>query len=520
MNGIFGTLVVGTSRLMAADGERSSPGVTDDFWYTPAGSNTPAGIRVTPEIAMKASAVYSCVSLIATVVASLDLRMYQQTTLGLTEATNHPVNDLIRFQANKRDTAVEFWEFMLFQAALADEAVAEILPGARGSVDQLRPLMPGRYRRQTMRDYSVRYEYDDPLTGTRRILLQDEVFRVPGPSINAYANPSSVDLAADAIALGLAADQYAARVFSNKVNFGGFFTTPGPMSEDAQKNFLAGITERFTGNSNFHRPGILQGGIKFEKASMDAQEAQLTEARKWQLGEVARRWHIPYSYIGLADGLTKSNVEQQALDFKNITLIPWTNRVVQSIRRDLVIATTAFVAMYDFDSLLQGDSAARGEYAAKALGSGGGRAWLSQNEVRESQGWNRIADPKYDQIPDTNSNAATQQTKAASAAAGGDTVEACVQTLVTKECTAIRKALMRFADDFEAFRKWVGAFYSGHVSTVVKALDIPHDVAKSYCAGCREQVLAANDVNGLLDRREETGAAEILTALAEWKVAA
>jgi HK97 family phage portal protein len=515
---IFGALKSGTSRLMAADGGvPPPPGPTSDFWYQPVGNRTAAGIRVTEEVAWRSSAVYSCVSLIATVVASLDLRMYKKTALGLIEAANHPVNDLIRFQANIRDTAVEFWEFMLFQAVLSNEAVAEIIPGKLGSVDQLRPLMPGKFRRVTLKDYSVRYEYDDPLSNQKRTLLQEEVFRVPGPSINAYANPSSIDLAADAVALGIASDQYAARVFSNALNIGGFFVHPAKVSEEGAKNFIKSAMERFSGAANFHRPMLLQEGIKYEKASMNASEAQMTEARKWQLGEIARRFHVPYSYLGLTDGLTKSNVEQQSLDFKNITLIPWTTRIVQAIRRDLIDAKGSYEAAYDFDSLLQGDSAARGEYSAKSLGSGGGRAWLSQNDVREREGYPRIADPKYDQIPDTNSTPTAQPAKDKAALSDGTSIESRVQSLVTKECTAIRKAVMRFADDVDAFRKWTAAFYSGHVSSTMEALEIDRDTAKSYCAGCRDQVLTANDVNGLLDRREESGAKEILTALAEWK---
>jgi HK97 family phage portal protein len=526
VNGIFGTMMAGTSRLFAADGgEKSSPGPTDDFWYVPLGTDTPSAIRVTPEIAMKASAVYSCVSLIATVVASLDLRMYSYADTALKDGfvpkPNHPLEELIRYQANNRDTAVEFWEFMLFQAVLGNastcgEAVAEIIPGARGAVDQLRPLLSQRLRRSTMRDYSVRYEYDDPLTNSRRVLLQDEVFRVPGPSIDAYANPTSVDMAADAIALGIAADTYAARVFSNKVNFGGFITHPGKMGEEGQTNFMKALMERFAGPQNFHRPILLQEGMKFEKASMDAQEAQLTEARKWQLMEVARRWHVPYTYIGLTDGMTKANVEQQALDFKNICLIPWTTRICQSIRRDLVVAKDAFFAAYDFDSLLQGDSAAIAAFATAMTGSGGGKQILTQNEVRVRVGYNRIENPEYDKL--TTDSAKLNSPKASPGAQIEDqTTEARVARLVSKECAAIRKAVTRFADDEDAFRKAVSAFYSGHVSAAMTTLEIDRDTARAYCAGARDQVLAADEVVELLDAREESGAAEIIAALKEWK---
>jgi hypothetical protein len=89
--------------------------------------------------------------------------------------------------------------------------------------------------------------------------------------------------------------------------------------------------------------------------------------------------------------------------------------------------------------------------------------------------------------------------------------------LVNKECTAIRRAQMRFAGDHEAFREWAAAFYGGHRSAVVSALGIPLQAARKYCDFQRDELLAANDIDGLLVRREEKAVALIAAAIKNWK---
>jgi len=262
---------------------------------------------------------------------------------------------------------------------------------------------------------------------------------------------------------------------------------------------------RFAGVGNAHRPIVLQEGMKVEKVSQTAEQAQLLEARKWQIGEVARYWRIPLHMLGIYDGATHSNVEQQALDLVKYTLRPWVRRIELAIRRDLITAKQLYVAEFDMEGLLRGDAASRAEYYAKALGSGGHPAWLTPNEIRRLEGYN--PKPGGDDLPTPANAAQAGQPRAA------DAGRQAVGRLVAKEIAAIRKASMRFAADPDAFRKWVDAFYGGHVADAMRALNLPREAAKAYCAHAAGAVKAANDVAGLLDRWDEMRVAEVLAAL-------
>lgn len=493
---------------------------SDDFWYQSAMQTSQAGIVVTPDVALKASAVFACVKVIAETVASLPLAMHRENSSGgKVPAPDHPLDELIRFQPNNIQTAIEFWEGLLLCAALRGTGYAEIIPGRRGAVDQLKPLLTEHVSPEKLMDGSLRFRITD-MRGGSRVLLQEEVLRIPGLSTNGVTGLNAVELAADEIGLGMAADAYASRVFSNKLNIGGFLIHPGKISPEAVKGLTQRLTEKFAGIGNAHRPMILQEGFKFEPATMDAKDAQLTEARKWQITMIAMRWRIPLFMLGIEQ--KDSSSEQLALDFVKYTVRPWVRRIEQAIRRDLIVQKNRYVAKFNIDALLRGDSTTRADYFSKALGSGGSPAWLTQNEVRILDGFNPIKDKRADTLgvgtnPRTDEPAKMTAERIEAPATDTPKIEPPkpdpytrrAEQLAGKEIKAVRKASMRFADDRDALETWVKSFYGGHVSCVMEVLEIEKHPARAYCEFQRDKLLSAEDFEAVLVKWEKELAAEI-----------
>ncbi len=502
-------------RASSDDDRVEIPPDDDDFWYGETGAKTAASIRVTPDLALKSAALYTVVRVLAETIATTSCRMRMDTPKGPLDAPDHPLDELIRYQPNRINTAVEFWEMMILHAALRGVGYAEIVPGPRGAVDQLIPLHRDRVQEELLSDGSLRFKVTNPHTGGTRILLQEEMFRIPGISSDGIKGLRAVDLAAEDIGLGMAADEYAARVFSNKMNIGGYLVHPGKLSKAAQKNLITALMRRFAGASNSHRPMLLQEGVKFERATMDAKDAQLLEARKWQVTLIAMRFRMPLHMLGIYDGATHSNVEQQALDLVRYTLRPWCKRIEQAIRRDLIVAKGKYFAEFNLETLLRGDWKARAEYFAKARGSGGHRPWLTGNEVRRIEGFPDI-DGEDDLDPPINMQVGNVREEEEAQAPLLDRAAA----LIRKENAAIRKALMRFGADADAFRTWTDAFYGGHVSSVMTALGISKDAARAYCTFQKNELLQANDTEGLLDRREDSTPAQLARTIEQNSVKA
>lgn len=507
------------------------PGEDDDYWYGPAGKKSASGIKVTADLALKSSALFACVKVLSETMASLPFAMNRKLPLGgSVPAPEHPLDELIRYQPNTIQTAVEFWETVILHAALRGTGYAEIVPGPRGAVDQLISLHTDRVTPEWVKDGTragfLRFKVTNPHTNVTRILLQEEVLRIPGLSSDGMTGLRAVDIAGEAIGVGMAADQYAARVFSNNLNIGGFLSSQKKMSAEAQRRLISKLMEKFATPGNFHRPMILQDGIKFEAASMKASEAQLLEARKWQISEIARFFRIPLHMLGVDDQTNRSTVEEQSINFVKYTIRPWARRIEQAVRRDLIIATKNYEAKFNLDALERGNLQARSEFWSKALGEGGNRpGWMSVNEVRIAEGLNPI-DEAWAWLVPQGKNAADPVhagdqaaiEAAATPAIEDKSPEARAERLARKENKAFSKALVRHAGDPDSMRDWIKAFYGGHVSCVMEILDLRKNEAKVYCDFQKKEALEANDWPALLERREEELAGTISAVLKKFGV--
>nr|WP_244772888.1 phage portal protein [Alysiella crassa]UOP05884.1 phage portal protein [Alysiella crassa] len=54
--------------------------------------------------------------------------------------------------------------------------------------------------------------------------------------------------------------------------------------------------------------------------------------------------------------------------------------------------------------ILRGSPEEQAAYFSKALGSGGAKGWLTQNEVREKTDFPRMDDPEADKLPQQNNS--------------------------------------------------------------------------------------------------------------------
>jgi len=526
--------VLGSIGLQPRAADQGVPGPGADYWYEEYAAPNAAGIKVTADSALKVAAVFRSVTILADTLSTLRLGMYKlripgQIDGGMDPVPNHPLNDVIAIAPNREHTPAEFWGMMVFHAALRGEAYAEIKPGPRGAVDRLVPLHPDNVKPLRAADGTPRYEVTDAVTRVRRTLLQEEIFHFCGLKEDGFRGLKNIDLASETIALLTAADQYAARVFSNNLNMGGFVTVPGKLSKEAAQNFVQRLTQRFTGAANSHRPMLLTEGGSYVQASMKANEAQLLEARKWQIGEVGRYWGIPLHMLMVDDQTNRATVEEQSINFVRYTIRPLAEKIEQAIRRDLILVPRIYVAVFNLDELERGNMAARADYLAKMTGSGGSAAILTVNEARASEGYNPSDDPDADKLAKgTNTTLAPAQQPQTDKPSDEDDRVGAVQprsaeyvvrlgaeAMARKEVAVLRRLAVRHADDREAFRAAVRAFYGGFVSDVMRRLGVTKDQAKTWCKARSARIGGANDVAAAIDALEEEIDAEQATAPGE-----
>jgi phage portal protein BeeE len=107
--------------------------------------------------------------------------------------------------------------------------------------------------------------------------------------------------------------------------------------------------------------------------------------------------------VGQSDkAATYASAEQMFLAHVVHTLMPWYQRIEQSADVNLLSEeqrNAGFYTKLNPNALMRGAATDRAEYYAKGLGSGGGKGWLTQNDVRSFEDMDKSDDPKADELP-------------------------------------------------------------------------------------------------------------------------
>ena len=357
-------------------------------WWGSGGA-TAAGVNVTPDVAMRQSAVFACVRVLAETLAAVPLKVYRRLDpRGKEVDRDHRLWTILHDRPNAWQTSFEFREMLMGHVALRGNGYAEIIATGGDPVAQLVPLHPDRVMPfQSVPGGQLAYRYT-PLEGASRIILQEEMFHVRGLSSDGIVGLSPIALHRETIGSAIAAQEYSARFMANDSTPLGVVEMPKTFgSEDDRKAWIKSWQEAHSG-VNRGRVAVLEDGMEYKTIGMTHTDAQYIESRKLDDQQIARIFRIQPHKIGILDNATFSNIEHQGLEFLTDTMMPWFVRWEQAIHRDLFTegGRRTHFAAFDLKAFMRGDSKARSAFYASARQWG----WMSANDIRELEDMNPI----------------------------------------------------------------------------------------------------------------------------------
>jgi len=354
-------------------------------WFG-AGSYANSGVSVTADTAMRVTAVFRAVALLAGTYASLPVsvdRIMEDDALE-TDKT-HPLYDVIVYQPNKWQTSFEWREMMAAHFALRGACYSEIISSGKRAVDQLIPLHPDRVTPFRAPDGKIAFGYT-PFDGPQRIILQEEMHWMHFMTGDGFKPISPIRYCREAVGLAMATEEHAARLFSNGAKPSGVLKMPGHFKDKvAFENFKKQWNETHGGLSNTNKVAILEDGLEWQNIGMTSDDAQFLETRNLQISEIARIFGVPPHKIFELQRSTNNNIEHQGIEFVTDTVRPGCVRWEQAMQRDLFFGKRTHCVQFDMDGLMRGDSAARAAFNSSSLQNG----VKSRNEVRRAEGLNR-----------------------------------------------------------------------------------------------------------------------------------
>jgi len=108
---------------------------------------------------------------------------------------------------------------------------------------------------------------------------------------------------------GLNIQTQSVRLFNNNAQPGGILTAPDAIGEETAERIKQQWDERF-GGRNYGKVAVLGDGLKFERFSLTAVEAQLIEQLKWSAETVCSTYHVPPYKIGVGQRPSYASASQ------------------------------------------------------------------------------------------------------------------------------------------------------------------------------------------------------------------
>jgi HK97 family phage portal protein len=370
------------------------------------GASSSAGMTVTAVSAMRVAAVFACVQKIAGAIATLPLYVYR--TDGDVKA-RLPKDDLwykLNESPSPMWTAASHWESVSANQLLRGDSYALPSYSNNGTLLSILPLPWGIVSPIRNPDGHTRYYLNLVEFGMGQKWVEpSEILHFPGFGFNGLHSMSVISYAArNAVGNALAMDDYSGKFFANGAHPSSVIKAAGKMNPEQIAALQAAFAAKYSGLDNAHRlPMVLTEGLDMKEVSINAQDAQLLEARKFQVIDIARAFGVPPHMIGETSASTSwgSGIESMSRGFVTYTLQPHLVRIEQELNRKLFPRNTGKFVQFDRDALIEGDSAAQAAYNRAALGGPGtGQGWMTLNEVRKSKGMapvvggDKIFDPR------------------------------------------------------------------------------------------------------------------------------
>ena len=349
-------------------------------------SKNRASGAITAMTALSVTTVLACCDAIATSVAMPDLHVMRDLGEGKKEkATNETAYRLLHRRPNEFQTAYEFREQLTFHAVLCGMGIAIPTYDMNGRVSELIPVMPGSWIRDSPSRYTETYTISDEF-GAIGKFNHDDLFIIRNRSYNRVEGLESVKLAAEAIRLSIAAEENVSLLQQNAGKPGGIIKAPTKLSPDAILR-LRELWGRGTTGENAYKTRVLDNGLDYTNPVMTAIDQQVLENRKFQVEEICRAFMVfPQIVMHTAKTATFASAEAFFDGHNRLTAGKWQKIWCEKLDEFILDGAGPLYVVFDNRRMTAASVKDTGEYYSKALGSGNGYGWMTQNEVRGELG--------------------------------------------------------------------------------------------------------------------------------------
>lgn len=344
-----------------------------------------SGASVTADTAMRVSAVYGCVSLIAGAIATLPVGVFERSG-GDRQKADHDYWWFLNEKASDGWTSAAAWEYVIASKLLYGDGFGQWLRSSPYSnhVIGWKPLP--RSSVQPFRDSGRVLYRISPADGSAYTLDSADVIHLPSLGFDGLTSPSPITYAArEAIGTAIAAQEHAGKFFSGGANFDYALKTSSKLDQAQRDDLKASLIARV--QSGGRGPLLLTGGLEPAQLSVNSKDAEILATRLFTVEEICRIFGVPPHMVGHTDKTTSwgSGIEQQGIGFVRYTLQRHLTPIAQELNSKLWPVRQKYFVEHVTEALVRGDLKARYEAYRIALGRAGEQPFMDADEIRRKE---------------------------------------------------------------------------------------------------------------------------------------
>jgi HK97 family phage portal protein len=266
-----------------------------------------------PETVLSFHAVFACVTLIASDISKLRIKLVEKDGNGIWNETTSPAFSPILMKPNNYQNRIQFIEAWITSKLIHGNAYILKERDGRGVVVGLSVLDPVRTKPLVAPDGSVYYELSaDWLAG-----VQDAQPPVPASEIihdrmNSLFHPlvgiSPLYACGLPASQGLNIQRNSTAFFGNGARPGGILSAPEKINDETARRIKEHWDSNFTG-ANVGKVAVLGDGLTYSSMVMSAVDSQLIDQLKMSAEQVCSTFHVPPFMVGLAEMPVRVTVE-------------------------------------------------------------------------------------------------------------------------------------------------------------------------------------------------------------------
>nr|WP_223811644.1 MULTISPECIES: phage portal protein [unclassified Pantoea] len=353
------------------------------FVHEPFAGAWQRNLEINQDTVLSFYAVFSCISLIASDISKMPLRLMQSDSQGVKKELTTGKTAALCKRPNAFQNRIQFFEHWINSKLCHGNTIALKIRNSRGDITELRLLDWHKVTPLVADDGSVFYQISpDNMTGVETTIT------VPAREIihdrfNCLFHPliglSPIYAAGLAATQGHHIQENSAHFFRNGSRPGGVIEVPGSLSEENAKLIKASWDSGYSGE-NAGKTAVLSNGAKYNPAAVSAVDSQTVEQLSMTAQIVCSTFHVPAYKIGIGAMPSGDNIEAQEQQYYSQCL----QTLIESIE---ILLDEAFElegnssTEFDVNALLRMDS----ERRLKTLGEGVKNTILTPNEARRSE---------------------------------------------------------------------------------------------------------------------------------------